>query len=74
MREPYHPWQDRSKQTVLRDGKTSIAVAIMANGHAIAALNVTWPSKRVHVEDVVSRHLETLQGIADRIGQAVESN
>jgi DNA-binding IclR family transcriptional regulator len=46
----------------------------MANGHAIAALNVTWPSKRVHVEDVVSRHLETLQGIADRIGQAVESN
>jgi len=74
MREPYHPWADRSKQTVLRDGKTSIAVAIMADGHAIAALNVTWPSKRVHVEDVVSRHLETLQGIADRIGQAVESN
>ena len=74
MREPHHPWQDRNKQTVLRDGKTSIGVAVTTNGHAVAAINVTWPSRRVRVEDVVSRHLETLQNIADRIGQALESN
>jgi len=49
-------------------------VAVTSNGHAIAAINVTWPSRRVRVEDVVSRHLETLQSIADRIGQALEGN
>ncbi len=73
-REPHHPWPDRNRQTVLRDGKTSIAVAVTSNGHAIAAINVTWPSRRVRVEDVVSRHLETLQSIADRIGQSLEGN
>ena len=59
---------------MLRDGKTSIGVAVMTNGHAVASINVTWPSRRVRVEDVVSRHLDTLQSIADRIGQALEAN
>lgn len=72
-REPHHPWPDRSRQTVLRDGKASIGVPIMVGDHAVAALNVTWPSRRVTVDEVVSRHFTTVQSIADRIGQALEA-
>ena len=71
-REPHHPWHDRTKQLVLRDGKTSIAVPVIVGSHAVAAINVTWPTKRVTVEDVVSRHLATLQSVAYRIGAALE--
>jgi IclR family mhp operon transcriptional activator len=72
-REPHHPWADRNRQTVLRDGKSSIGVAICVGGHAVAALNVTWPARRVSVEDVVARHLSAVQSIAERIGNALEA-
>ena len=68
-RDPHHPWQDRNKQTVLGDGKLSIAVPVRAAGVAVAAINVAWPGQRVTLEDVVSRHLDTLQDIAEQIGQ-----
>ena len=42
------------------------AVGRPTGGHAVAAINVTWPSRRVSVDDVVSRHLPTLQSIADK--------
>ncbi len=72
-REPHHPWPDRNRQTVLRDGKASIGVAILAAGHAVAAINVTWPARRVSVHDVVSRHWSTIQSVAERIGQRLEA-
>jgi IclR family mhp operon transcriptional activator len=72
-REPHHPWPDRNRQTVLRDGKTSIAVAVMAGESAIAAINVTWSSRRAEVQDVAGKDLATLQAIAARIGAEVQA-
>ncbi|MFM7029130.1 MAG: helix-turn-helix domain-containing protein [Chakrabartia sp.] len=72
-RDPHHPWQDRNKQAVLADGKLSIAVPVRAAGVAVAAINVAWPGQRVTLEDVVSRHLETLKSIAEKIGQNLEA-
>ena len=72
-REPHHPWPDRNRQTVLRDGKSSIGVPIMVAGQAVAAINVTWPSRRVSVDEVVRRHFVTVQSIADRMGQALDA-
>ncbi len=70
IREPVHPWPDRNRETVLRDGKSSIAVAVIKDGHPIAALNITWPSRRAQTHDVVAKHLATLQGIAARIAES----
>lgn len=72
-REPLHPWPDRSRQLVLRDGRRSMAVAIMARGSPIATINLTWPAKRGTDEAVVLRHLEALQHTARIIGSAVEA-
>ncbi len=72
-RSPHHPWQDRNKQTVMSDGKMSLAVPVRAAGVAVAAINVAWPSQRVTVEDVVERHLPTLQAVAEQIGQNLET-
>jgi len=69
-RVPHHPWADRNRQTVLRDGKHSIAVAVQGRGGPIAALNITWPSRRASVADVAEQCLGSLQAIAERIGQA----
>jgi IclR family mhp operon transcriptional activator len=68
-RLPHHPWSDRNRQTVLRDGKNSIAVAVSCAGAAMAAINVTWPARRASVEEVAARHLPSLTVIANRIGQ-----
>jgi IclR family mhp operon transcriptional activator len=70
-RLPHHPWADRNRQTVLHDGKSSIAVAVPGRDGPIAAINVTWPSRRASVEDVAGQHLATLRDIAARIGRAV---
>lgn len=70
-RLPHHPWSDRDRQTVLRDGKNSIAVAVNGENGPIAAINITWPARRAVVEEVAVRHLSSLQGIAARIGQLV---
>lgn len=74
-REPLHPWPDRSKQLVLRDGRRSMAVPIMAGGQIggapIATINLTWPAKRGTDEGVMLRHLEALQQTAQAIGRAV---
>ncbi len=73
-REPHHPWPDRNKQTALRDGKTSIAVSVLAHDRAVAAVNITWPSKRVTTAEVVARHLSVLQSVCARIGTALEAS
>ena len=70
-REPLHPWPDRSKQLVLRDGRRSMAVAIMAGGSPVGTINLTWPAKRGTDEAVMLRHLEALQQTARAIGHAV---
>ena len=74
-REPLHPWPDRSKQLVLRDGRRSMAVPIMAGGQIgggpIGTINLTWPAKRGTDEAVMLRHLEALQQTAQAIGRAV---
>ncbi|NBC36702.1 helix-turn-helix domain-containing protein [Novosphingobium sp. FSY-8] len=78
-REPHHPWADRNRQTVLRDGKSSMAVPVClpgngtgwgGRGQPIAALNITWPTRRARVEEVAAQHLQALQAIASRIGAA----
>jgi len=72
-REPLHPWPDRSKQLVLRDGRRSMAVPIMAGSSPIATINLTWPAKRGTDEGVMLRHLEALHQTALAIGRAVEA-
>ena len=71
-RDPPHPWSDRNRSEVVTDGRRSIAVAIMAHGHAIGALNMTWPGHRMPVKEVVAQHLGTLRSAATAIGRAVE--
>lgn len=73
VREPHHPWPDRNKRTVLMDGKMSIAVPVRAAGLAVASINVAWPGQRVTVDDVVTRHLEALQDVAEQIGRNLEA-
>ena len=70
-REPLHPWPDRSKQLVLRDGRRSMAVPILAGGSPVGTINLTWPAKRGTDEAVMLRHLEALQQTARAIGHAV---
>jgi IclR family mhp operon transcriptional activator len=72
LRDPHFDWPDRNKQAVVRDGRRSMAVAVYANGEAVAALNITWPTKRIPTEKVVDRHLPTLKETAARIGSALE--
>jgi IclR family mhp operon transcriptional activator len=72
-REPLHPWPDRSKVLVLRDGRRSMAVPIMSGGGPVATINLTWPAKRGTDEAVMLRHLEALQQAAKAIGRAVET-
>jgi IclR family mhp operon transcriptional activator len=67
-RLPHHPWVDRNRQMVLRDGKHSIAVAVMAKGAPIAALNITWPARRAQVEAIATQHLASLEAVAAQIG------
>lgn len=73
-RDPLHPWPDRSKQLVLRDGRRSMAVPIMVAGAPIATINVTWPGRRGTEEGVVQRHLDALRTTALVIGHALEMN
>ncbi|WP_338468333.1 IclR family transcriptional regulator C-terminal domain-containing protein [Novosphingobium sp. ZN18A2] len=68
VREPVHPWPDRSRQLVLRDGRRSMGVAILQRGAPVATINVTWPGKRATDEQVVQRHLAALRATAEAIG------
>jgi IclR family mhp operon transcriptional activator len=71
-RDPMHPWPDRSRTDVVRDGRRSIAVAIRAGGRAVAAINITWPGRRSTVAEVVERHLTALLQTAQTIGAKLE--
>ncbi|WP_255504683.1 helix-turn-helix domain-containing protein [Novosphingobium sp. EMRT-2] len=71
-REPLHPWPDRSRQLVLRDGRRSMAVPIIVEGTPVAAINVTWPARRGAEEVVITRNLEALRRTARIIGLAIE--
>jgi DNA-binding IclR family transcriptional regulator len=51
-----------------------MAVAVHAHGRAVAALNITWPSRRIATEEVVARHLGTLQATAALIGAELTGN
>lgn len=66
-RAPHHPWADRDRSTVLRDNKTSIAIAVMTPRGPIASLNITWPTGRITVEAAVAQHLTTLRSVASCI-------
>lgn len=72
VREPVHPWADRSKQMVLRDGRRSMGVAVMVRRQPVASINITWVAKRITDEDVISRHLGALQATARAIGASLE--
>jgi IclR family transcriptional regulator, mhp operon transcriptional activator len=72
VREPVHDWPDRSKQMVLRDGRRSMGVAIMAQGQPVASINITWLAKHETDADVIARHLGALQATARAIGSALE--
>lgn len=73
-RDPQHPWPDRSKQLVTRDGRRSMAVPILVAGAPIATINVTWPGRRGADEVVIQRHLEALKTTARAIGTDLENN
>ena len=72
LRDPHFDWPDRNKQTVVRDGRRSMAVAVRSGGEAVASLNLTWPSRRVPTQQIVEQHLPALREAADRIGAAVD--
>ena len=71
-RDPPHPWPDRNRQEVVTDGRRSIAVPVMVHGHAVAAINISWPAHRMQLKDVIAQHLSTLQAAATAIGRAAE--
>ncbi|KAJ8136380.1 hypothetical protein OY671_010407 [Metschnikowia pulcherrima] len=71
-REPSHPWPDRSRQSVSRDGRRSMAVPIIVEGTPVAAINVTWPARRGAEEVVIARNLEALCRTARIIGLEIE--
>jgi IclR family transcriptional regulator, mhp operon transcriptional activator len=73
VREPTHPWPDRSKQMVLRDGRRSMGVAVMVRDHPVASINITWLARHVTDEDVIARHLGALQATARAIGASLET-
>jgi IclR family mhp operon transcriptional activator len=72
-REPAHPWPDKSQLAVRRDGRRSIAVAVIAHGQAIAAINITWTGQRATVEQIVTRCLPKLRSTARQIGTLAEA-
>ncbi|NKJ41908.1 MULTISPECIES: IclR family transcriptional regulator domain-containing protein [unclassified Novosphingobium] len=71
-REPLHPWPDRSRQLVLRDGRRSMAVPILLDGVPVASINITWPAKRGTDDAVMLRHLGALKHTAREIAMAIE--
>ena len=71
-RDPPFPWPDRNRSEVATDGRRSIAVPVMAHGHAVGAINIAWPGHRTELKDVVAKHLKTLQATAATIGGAAE--
>jgi IclR family transcriptional regulator, mhp operon transcriptional activator len=72
VREPVHPWSDRSRQMILRDGRRSMGVAVRVGGRPVASINITWMARHVTDEVVVTRHLGALQATARAIGSALE--
>lgn len=71
-RDPHHSWPDRSRVDVVRDGRRSIAVAIFAARQPVAAINITWPARRMALQDILQRHLGTLQTTASLIGRTLD--
>jgi IclR family transcriptional regulator, mhp operon transcriptional activator len=72
VREPVHPWPDRSRQMVLRDGRRSMGVAVLVNRRPVASINITWMARHVTEEVVIARHLGALQVTARAIGASLE--
>jgi IclR family transcriptional regulator, mhp operon transcriptional activator len=73
VREPVHPWPDRSKQMILRDGRRSMGVAIKVHGNPVASINITWLAKHTTSQEVIERHLGALQATACAIGASLET-
>jgi IclR family transcriptional regulator, mhp operon transcriptional activator len=72
VREPTHPWTDRSKQMILRDGRRSMGVAVKVHGNPVASINITWLAKHSTSQEVIERHLGALQATARSIGDSLE--
>jgi IclR family transcriptional regulator, mhp operon transcriptional activator len=73
VRDPLHPWPDRSRQLIMRDGRRSMGVAVRMHGRPVASINITWMAKHVTDEDVIARHLGALQVTARAIGASLET-
>ena len=71
-REPLFAWPDRSRQLVLRDGRRSYGVAIMAKGAPVATINLTWVAKRMVDEKIMTSQLEALRATAQAIGAELD--
>lgn len=71
-REPAINWPDMSRAQVLQDGRRSIAVPVVTSNGACAAINITWPARRVSTQQVVDQHLAALIETAQLIGAAID--
>lgn len=67
LRDPPHPWPDRSRHAVMHDGRRSLAVPIVVDDRPVASVNITWPGRRMATEDVIARHLGALLATARAI-------
>ncbi|MFM2099792.1 MAG: hypothetical protein RLZZ366_1331 [Pseudomonadota bacterium] len=72
VRDPIHPWPDRSKQMILRDGRHSMGVAVKVHGNPVASINITWLAKHATSQEVIELHLGALQSTARAIGASLE--
>jgi IclR family transcriptional regulator, mhp operon transcriptional activator len=72
VREPLHPWPDRSRQMILRDGRRSMGVAVKVGQRPVASINITWFAKHTTDDHVIERHLGALQATARAIGLSLE--
>lgn len=55
------------------DGRNSIALPILLEGHVLGCVNLTWRRAAVTLEQIVERHLADLRTAVQAIGQRAES-
>lgn len=71
-RDPSHPWPDRGRVEVARDGRRSIAMPVLVAGAPVASINLTWPAHRSPSEEMIAAHVRRLGRVTEAIGHTLE--